>query len=181
MRIDVELSESSIAQAIEKLRKYEKLLQSKLDEYVEALADIGINTINAEVSSIDPEMFGRVPDAKTSKEPGPSQDGHSKMRIRLSGEDVLFIEFSAGITYGTNDYPLPSGKGYGMGTYPSGKGHWDNPHGWYYQDKSSPYAINERGTVHSYGNPAYMPMYHAIEAMTLQIWATAYKIFWTGV
>lgn len=179
MRIDITLDEASVDNAIKQLRKYEKSLSSKLDDFLDALADIGVDTIDNIVSFIPQDQ--ELDSGTITKVPNKLKDGRSRMKIRFTSEDVLFIEFSAGITYGTNDYPLPSGKGYGMGTYPDGKGHWDNPYGWYYQDKSSPYAINERGTVHSYGNPAYMPMYHAIEAMTLQIWATAYKIFWTGV
>lgn len=180
MRIDVKLSENSIAHAIKKLQKYKRRLQDKLDKYVDALADLGIDTINAEISAIDPEMFGRTPDAKTSKVSVKSQDGHSKMRIRLSGDDVLFIEFSAGITYGTNSYPLPSGKGYGMGTYNPSSNRWSNPEGWYYKDEGSPYA-DEKGIVHSYGNPAYMPMYKALESIRFQMWYAAWEIFWTGV
>lgn len=179
MRIDIKLSENSIEHAIKKLQKYKRRLQDKLDKYVEALADLGISTIDAEISAIDPEMFGRVPDAKTSKVPVQSQDGHSKMRIRLSGDDVLFIEFSAGVTYGTAEYPLPSGAGYGALTYP-GQTHASDPDGWYYKDESSPYA-NEKGVVHSYGNPAYMPMYKALESIRLQMWYAAWEIFWTGV
>lgn len=180
MRIDIKLSENSIDHAIKKLQKYRRRLQGRLDAYVDALCDLGIDTINAEINSIDPSMFGHVPIASASKVKAPSPEWHSKMRIRLTGDDVLFIEFSAGITYGTDSYPLPSGKGYGMGTF-SKFGQWDNPDGWYYEDASSPYADPDTHLVHSYGNPAYMPMYKAIESIRFQMWYAAWEIFWTGV
>jgi hypothetical protein len=180
MRVDIKLSENSIDGAIKKLQKYKRRLQGRLDKYIEALCEIGINTIDAEINAIDPETFGGEPDATAFSTKEPSPDGHCKMRIKLTGNDVLFIEFSAGITYGTDSYPLPSGKGYGMGTYPDGKGFWNNPDGWYYKDEGNPYA-DENGLVHSYGNPAYMPMYHAIESIRFQMWYAAWEIFWTGV
>ena len=89
--------------------------------------------------------------------------------IRLTGDKVLFIEFSAGITYGTDNYPLPSGDKYGMGTYP-GKGHWNSPYGWWY--------VDEQGNKHhSYGNRAYMPMYHAEQAIIIQVSHIAREVF----
>ena len=89
--------------------------------------------------------------------------------IQLTGNKVLFIEFSAGITYGTDSYPLPSGDNYGMGTYP-GKGHWDSPYGWWY--------VDDHGEKHhSYGNRAYMPMYHAEQAIILSVRSVAKEVF----
>ena len=102
----------------------------------------------------------------------PSGGHYGEMSVHLQSEKVLFIEFSAGITYGTNTYPLPSGSGYGMGTYNPSSSNWSNPKGWYYKDESSPQA-NEKGLVHTYGNPAYMPMYRAREAMALKVWQIA--------
>lgn len=89
--------------------------------------------------------------------------------VRLSGDKVLFIEFSAGISYGTDSYPLPSGADYGVGTYPDQKHAYD-PNGWWY--------VDERGQKHhSYGNRAYMPMYHAEEAIIIQIRHIAKEVF----
>jgi hypothetical protein len=172
MRIDIGLDADDIDTAILKLKKYRDGLQGKLDRFVDELADIGIDVIDNITSFIPQDQ--EMDKGSVSKEPRPATDGRAKMVIRFSSEDALFIEFSAGITYGTNSYPLPSGKGYGMGTYNPSGDRWSNPDGWWYKDESGELH-------HSYGNPAYMPMYHAIEDMTLQIWATAYKIFWTGV
>lgn len=172
MRLDIELDENSIDLAILKLQKYRNSLQDKLDRFVDELADIGVDTIYNITSFIPQDQ--EMDKGSVGKKVRPSADGHTKMVIRFTSEDALFIEFSAGITYGTKDYPLPSGSGYGMGTYNPSSSRWSNPDGWWYKDESGELH-------HSYGNPAYMPMYHAIEKMTLQIWFVAHKIFWTGV
>ena len=51
-----------------------------------------------------------------------------------------------------------------------GKGHWDSPYGWWY--------VHENGEKHhSYGNRAYMPMYHSEEAIILSIRQIAKEVF----
>ena len=172
MRIDIGLDADDIDLAILKLKKYRDGLQDKLARFVDELADIGVDTIYNITSFIPQDQ--ELDKGSVSKDSRPSGDGRAKMIIRYTSEDALFIEFSAGITYGTNDYPLPSGSGYGMGTYNPSSSRWSNPDGWWYKDESGELH-------HSYGNPAYMPMYHAIEKMALQIWLVAYKIFRTGV
>lgn len=178
MTIDVELSPYGVARAIEQLVKYKNDLHRKTYAFIKALADIGVDTAHSIVDWIPQDQ--ELTDYKfQTKGHYLVKGGGSSMTIEFSGSDVLYIEFSAGITYGTDTYPLPSGDGYGMGTH-SPAGQWDNPDGWYYKDPSSPYAIDDKGTVHSYGNPAYMPMYHAREEMAIRIWSLAHEIFGSG-
>ena len=66
--------------------------------------------------------------------------------VVASGEGALFLEFGAGYLMG---YGHPEPLGYGPGTYP-GKGHWDDPNGWYYEHGKK-----------SYGNPPTAAMYNA--------------------
>jgi hypothetical protein len=54
----------------------------------------------------------------------------------------------------------------GPGTYPEGKGHWDDPNGWYYTHGQK-----------SYGNPPAMAMVKAIERMTEEITTIARDVF----
>jgi hypothetical protein len=70
--------------------------------------------------------------------------------VRASGNATLFIEYGSGATFG---YGHPNPGRYGPGTWskgPLGKGHWDNPNGWYYA-----HGIKSRG------NPPAAAMYHA--------------------
>ena len=143
--IKCNLSGKSIRNAIKELKNYENNLQRKNQIFVQKLADAGILVIRETMESIV---------------------GAS---IRLTGDKVLFLEFSAGITYGTDTYPLPSGSEYGIGTYP-GQTHAYDPNGWWYIDESG-------NKHHSYGNRAYMPMYHAEEAIILAIHSIAKEVF----
>lgn len=168
---NVDLSPESIDKCINNLKNYRDDLDRRLQEFVDALAEVGLESISSTIQQINPDEldqgYGQLLMNKKLKRSG---YGIVRMEISLSGSDVLFIEFSAGITFGTDSYPLPSGDGYGMGTYPDGKGHWDDPEGWWYRD--------EAGELHhSYGNRAYMPMYHATEAIAIQVWFIAMKTF----
>lgn len=164
-KISISLSQSSIQAAIDELNKYKNSLKRKQEIFIERLAKEGIQVIRSTMESIPDEEKGSYYTEIVNN----SQGDIIGAAVRLSGDKILFLEFSAGITYGTNSYPLPSGSQYGMGTYP-GKGHWDDPNGWWY--------VDERGEKHhSYGNRAYMPMYHAEQAIVIQIRNIAREVF----
>lgn len=163
---NVKLSDASIDKCIDNLRKYQRSLDEKMKLFMDALADIGIEVIHSTVSAIPPEELRDYEVEKMRLRY--SKVGHyGEISIHLKSQDVLFIEFSAGVTFGSSDYPLDSGSGYGVGTYP-GQTHAFSPDGWYYKDENGE-------TVHSYGNRAYMPMYHSLEAMSIAVWHTAMK------
>ena len=78
----------------------------------------------------------------------------SGAEVRASGNATLFIEYGSGAAFG---YGHPRPGQYGPGTWsrgPLGKGHWDNPNGWYYGHG-----------VKSRGNPPAAAMYHAEREM----------------
>lgn len=162
------LSQKSIRNAINELKAYQKDLQRKNELFVKRLCEEGLQVIQTTMESIPDEEKGSYYTEIIYNKNG-DITGAS---VRLSGEKVLFIEFSAGITYGTNDYPLSSGNSYGMGTYPSKKekSDWDNPNGWWYTDESG-------RSHHSYGNRAYMPVYHAEVAIVLAVRKIAKEVF----
>jgi hypothetical protein len=85
--------------------------------------------------------------------------------IYAEGESVAFIEFGSGDKYG-HGHPQAGELGMGPGTYPEGKGHWDDPRGWWYGHGK-----------HTYGNPPAMAMYQAVQAMTEQITMIAREVF----
>lgn len=90
--------------------------------------------------------------------------------IYAEGESVAFIEFGSGAKYGYG-HPTAGQFGMGPGTWSSGdmgKGHWDNPKGWWY----------EKGK-HSYGNPPAMAMYNAVKEITENVTRIAREVFAT--
>ena len=163
--IKCNLSGKSIRNAIKELKNYENNLQRKNQIFVQKLADVGILVIRETMESIPTEEKGSYYTETINNSNGDLVGA----AIRLTGDKVLFLEFSAGVTYGTDAYPLPSGSEYGIGTYP-GQTHAYDPNGWWY--------IDENGEKHhSYGNRAYMPMYHAEEAIILAIRSIAKEVF----
>lgn len=172
MNIDVELSVKSIESAIKQIEEYERRLNAKTHELVKRLSEIGINTINVTMMSVAPVDRGEYETDIVWNEQGNGIEG---ALVFLKGDKILFIEFSSGITFGTSSFPsLPNnpsyGSGMGMGTYPDGKGHWNDPEGWWYRGKWGE-------PEHSYGVRAYAPMYHAAVDMRNQINAIANEVF----
>lgn len=164
--ISCTLSEKSLKKAINQLKQYQKDLERKNQIFVERLGEIGIDVVNNVMKTIPGEEKGRFDTELIINH----KNKVAGVTVRLSGDKVLFIEFSAGVTYGTQYYPLPSGDEYGAGTYPSDKHNWSKLYGWWYKD--------ENGDVHhTYGNRAYMPMYHAEQAIILEIRRIAKEVF----
>ena len=163
--IGINLSRGSINDAIQKIKEYQKEIKRKNEIFVTRLAKEGLKVVQMTMEEIPSEEKGDY----YTETINTSNGDIVGVAIQLTGNKVLFIEFSAGITYGTDSYPLPSGDNYGMGTYP-GKGHWDSPYGWWY--------VDDHGEKHhSYGNRAYMPMYHAEQAIILSVRSVAKEVF----
>ena len=163
--IGINLSRGSINDAIQKIKEYQKEIKRKNEIFVTRLAKEGLKVAQMTMEEIPSEEKGDYYTETINTSNGDIVGA----AIQLTGNKVLFIEFSAGITYGTDSYPLPSGDNYGMGTYP-GKGHWNSPYGWWY--------VDDHGEKHhSYGNRAYMPMYHAEQAIILSVRSVAKEVF----
>lgn len=168
MDIDVELSAKSIENAIKRIKQYQEDLKAKNAEFLTRLWQIGVSVIDSVMAEVPAEQRGTYNVLPSEAE----QDGSvTKLAIELSGDKVLFIEFSAGITYGTSEYPTAQGEslGYGMGTFNPQSPNWSDPDGWWY--------ASNHGFVHTFGNKAYMPMYHADEAIRKQVIEIAREVF----
>lgn len=158
--IQVELTPKSINNAIKELRKYQQWIETKERELRLRLAQLG-----ATVASI---QFSRAIYNGTNDVTVRVDDTGSVAVIYAEGESVAFIEFGSGAKYGYG-HPQASEFGVGPGTYsdgPDGKGHWDNPKGWWYGNGQ-----------HSYGNPPAMAMATAVERITEQVTQIAREVF----
>lgn len=164
-KIVIGMNIASINHAISQLEEYADSLDNKVKRLINELLQIGVTNIEQTISEIPGEEKGE--DIVVEKTDAEGSEGHYTAKIVLSGEKVLFIEFSAGVTYGTSEYPLDV-QGYGVGTYP-GQTHAFDPEGWDYYD--------ETGMHHSYGNRAYMPMYYGDMAIQQQVYDIAKRIF----
>lgn len=164
--ISLGLSLSEIKAAQKELAEYKKTLNKKTRLFVEKLADLGMEVAKATMSSVPADDEPGIWDVQTNMT---SSGDVSSARITLSGNKVLFIEFGAGIRYASPQNPLAAELGYGAGTYP-GQTHVPNPGYWFYKGEDG----QKR---RSYGNRAYMPMYHASEALALEMRRIAREVF----
>ena len=154
--IRIQLSDESIRNGIRELRQYKQWVEAKETELRMRLAQLG-----ATVASI---QFSRAI-YNGSKDVTVRVDATGSVAvIYAEGESVAFIEFGSGIKYGYG-HPQAGEHGVGPGTYP-GKGHWDNPKGWWYGHGK-----------HSYGNPPAMAMYDAVQTMTEELTRIAREVF----
>ena len=143
-KIVVPLSVAGINQLQDELKEYQRWQQERAKELAERLAMLGASVASIRFSRA---VYTGMRDATVSVVAIPN--GYA---VKADGESVLFIEFGTGITYGTG-HPEASEFGMGPGTYPDGKGHWNDPNGWYLPKSA--------GGGHTYGNPPAMPMYEA--------------------
>ena len=156
-KITIDLSAKSIDSAIKEVRKYKAWVLEKEKELRQRLAMLGASVASIKFSTA---IYNGTNDVTVRVE-----DDGSMATIYAEGESVAFIEFGAGAKYGYG-HPQAGEFGVGPGTYPEGKGNWDNPKGWYIP-----------GGEHSYGNPPAMAMYDAVKTITEQVTMIAKEVF----
>lgn len=158
MKITIDpFDQKSIDKALKDLNTYKRWVEEKEKLLRERLAMLGATVARIEFSraiySGDKDVSVRVDNLGT------------KAVIYAEGESVAFIEFGAGAKYGYG-HPMNAEFGTGPGTYPEGKGNWNNEKGWYYAHGQ-----------HTYGNPPAMAMIHARDTMVEQLTAIAREVF----
>lgn len=155
--IKIELTNKSIGNAMKEVRRYKTWVSQKEAELRSRLAMMG-----ATVASI---QFSRAIYHGSNDVTVRVDSTGSVAVIYAEGETVAFIEFGAGATYGYG-HPQAGEFGVGPGTYPDGKGHWDNPNGWWFGSGQ-----------HTYGNPPAMAMYSAVKEITENLTKIAAEVF----
>lgn len=165
MEYNLELNTKSVNKLLTSLKAYQKSFSAKNMLFVERLAELGIPVIDSTM-------------ARTRGDANPSHDTEIsisqignvvKGTLTLSGEDILFFEFGAGIYYNQSDPEHASKFGYGVGTYP-GQTHAFNDDGWWYTD--------DAGIAHhSYGTEATSPMLRASHEMIVNIRKIAREVY----
>ena len=155
MTVDVNIFDyASVSRAQRRFDEYVADLIEKANTVCERLATIGAVRASLDFSRA---IYNGTNDVAVTVEP--IDNGYA---IHATGNAVLFIEFGSGASYG---YGHPEPEGYGPGTY-LGKGHWDDPNGWWYGDHE-----------HSYGNPPAAAMYHAKQDVLQEVQRIADEVF----
>lgn len=170
-KIKFSLSEKSISDAIKQLDDYRKKVENLGKEIAYRLSQLGYDVVYSILS--DHVFTGETLDSLKVEE-----KGEGKYFLIANSKAILFFEFGAGVRYG-NGHPIAKELGFGPGTYP-GKGHWDDPNGWWYPTDDPrlivKYDKNGQGYGHSYGNPPYMPFYTASKQMRENILSIAKEL-----
>lgn len=159
-KIVVPLSVSGIRRIQDELKEYQRWQKGKAKELAERLAMLGATVASIRFSRA---IYTGEKDAVVTVEA--VTNGY---KVKANGESVLFIEFGAGITYGSG-HPEAGQFGMGPGTYPDGKGHWNDPNGWWIPKSA--------GGGHTYGNPPAMPMYEARKAIEQELPRIVKEVF----
>lgn len=144
---------STIDKAIAELDKYEKSLKQKNQQMLDKIADAGVS--EAQYRFMYAEYDGDYT-ISVDKEMG----DESTMYVTATGNAVAFIEFGTGAYY-PDEHPNATEDWMRHGSWSTsayGKGHWDAPHGWWYE-------VEEHVYRNTFGNPANMCMYNAAKVM----------------
>ena len=169
--IKMRLSSSSIRDALREIMEYEQELRFKCSLLVQRLAEKGIQTIDSHKYSRGDSNFDDLHTYVWLEENG----SRVKATLVLTGEDVAFIEFGAGIHYNGEggSSPNPYGQAHGMiiGSY--GKGHGLEDSWVYYDEESARWKT-------SYGTEAAMPMYYADREIINSFVSIAQEVFGNG-
>ena len=155
---------ASISRAAQEIREYSKWVQRKTEELAKRLADMGAVNVSLGFSRA---VYTGDKDISVTVE----QRSSNSYAIVANGENVLIVEFGAGVTYGYG-HPEPKIDGIAMGptTYP-GQKHAADPNGWW--------IPKEKGGGHTYGNPPSMTMYTTAKELRNELERIAREVFST--
>lgn len=158
----------SMQEVIEQLQSYSKKIPSKNSQFMARLLNEGFTLANNYVSAISPIYREDATVSIGVEDSGKAIKGY----VYLNGSKVAFIEFGAGVTFngsaGTSPHPKGEELGLTIGSY--GKGQGANSWGWWF--------VNNYGEKeHSYGNPAYMPLYMTLQELKNKVADIAIEVY----
>lgn len=161
--INMDLTVSSIDNAIKELQAFRDSLEQKKYQLLEELTKIGLSEASVRFTTA---MYDGVNDSDVRAELT-----HFGYKIVAEGKAVAFIEFGAGVYHNPGEpYPDPRPAGIvGIGEYGKGLG---KRKAWGFKDAGGELVV-------THGNPASMPMWYASEEMQNKILKIAKEVFGT--
>lgn len=173
--INIVLTKKSIDEAISKLQEYQDWILQKTKQLAKELANVGIPVINAnmEKASYTYDSDGIRSGSNTihiAYVELNSTGTSTEATLIVQGEEIMFIEFGAGVYYnGTaGDSPHPNGKVNGMVIGSYGKGHGVRKV-WGYYDNGK--------LILTHGVEAQMPVYKAEMKIVQKYLEVARRVF----
>lgn len=148
------INADDFAKEARRIKALQEEYRSKVKDFIQELIGVGIPVIYRNLygagDSEPPDLATTTPHVMMGV-----RDGNMFATLRLRGEDVMFVEFGAGVHYngppGQSPNPKGAELGYTIGSYGLGQGRYDH---WWYTDDNGEMKV-------SYGTEATMPMYKA--------------------
>lgn len=166
MKISVKLG--NVREVIPALQEYKDSLPRKNREFLEKLAELGMDT--ADVSFRHAQY-----DGDNDVEVSLRWESEEKVLVVASGQAVTFIEFGTGIVYPDN-HPKAGEMGAVRGGYGEGHG---SQRTWGYYGEPGTNGKQLRDVVLTHGNPASRSMYEAGKTMRDRIMEIAKEVYTT--
>lgn len=165
--ISIGNSKKNVDHLIKQIEEYKENLHRKQTEFVEKLAELGIPIINENVAASEGDSSKDVSTYIAVAEQGNTSTAY----LVVNGQDIVFIEFGAGVHYNTpvGESPHPKGEefGYTIGSYGQGHGAQDE---WRYRDYMGTW-------VYTHGTQATMPVYKSALEMRQKVLEVARQVF----
>lgn len=154
----------------EYLNKYKNTLETKASTFVYRLAEIGLPIIEEKIN----ESQTTADKSHDTYIKVTHIDGGTQATLILSGAQMVFIEFGAGVHYngivGSSPHPKGAELGFTIGSYGNGNGQYDT---WFYYDENG-------NLIETYGTEATMPMFSASNEIELKMIRIAKEVFKNG-
>lgn len=161
------LSVEGIQKLQQELQNYKNELNRKNVVFVRRLAELGIPIIDSKIA----QAQGDSDKSHNTYIKLTSGTTYTRAVLTVEGQDILFIEFGAGVHYngavGQSPNPKGAERGYTIGSYGQGKGSQD----------SWTYTADTGEWVRSYGTEATMPVYSASIEIMRSIKRIAREVF----
>lgn len=169
--ITVPLTRRGIEALMRKIMEYQRWVQVRAERLARALAERGYEY--ARIVLADHVFSG-----ETLAGLRVEQVDELTFAIKAESRAILFVEFGAGlIGFG---HPEAGLNGMGPGTFP-GRGHWNNPNGWWYPTDDPRLIIkvddDGQGLGHSYGMRPAMPIYGSMRQIEQDLNQIVQEVF----
>lgn len=173
--ISMKLTKESIDKAVKQLQEYQKWVNKKTYKLVDELTKVGIPVIEDNIQKATYTYDGKIrsgSDTEHTTHVNISGNGNSIVaNLIVNGEEIMFIEFGAGVYYngsaGASPHPKGSANGMVIGSY--GKGHGVKKVWGYYDDNGE--------LILTHGVKATMPVYKAEMAIIEEYVNVARRVF----
>ena len=168
--IRFDLSEAGIDKAIKELEQYKREIPRKAYIFRKRIADLTKKYAQTGFNNaiVDDYLDGYYKVANVDVTVNPVSDNVTL--VVANGEDAIWAEFGSGVFHngavGTSPHPKGEELGFRIGTYGKGKG------------KQKTWGFADDDGLHlTHGSPASMPLYNALQMVTMDIYHIAKEVF----